>query len=379
MDQLRQPGELSLQGNLAENWRKWKQMFLLYISASGIAAKTDEVKSAALLHIAGEDAVEIYNSFQWQEAGDEKTLNKDRVRVCDDQIRRRLLREEDLTLKKAVDICRASEATTHQMKSFTADTEKNLQTDRYHVLDFQVVDGSPQCLLGLESSQNLELIKRVFTTKEEQKSDILDEYKDVFEGLGEITDVTHHITVDPNVPPVIHPPRKLPVALRDRVQKELERMEKLNVIERVHEPTQWVNSMVTVIKPNKTRICIDPRDLNKAISREHFPMRTIEEVVSGMPKAKVFSVLDASSGFWQIKLDEESSKFCTFNTPFGRFKFNRLPFGICSAPEVFQDVMSQVYESIEGVEIVADDILIWGETVAEHDQRLRNVFGEKPT
>ncbi|PIK34001.1 hypothetical protein BSL78_29182 [Apostichopus japonicus] len=188
MDQLRQPGELSLEGNLAENWRK--QMFLLYISASGIAAKTDEVKSAALLHVPGEDAVEIYNSFQWQEAGDEKTLNKlmekseeycaprknvtwerhifnttnqkqhetidyyvtelrNKAKSCefgtltkglirdrnvcgvsDDQIRRRLLRVEDLTLKKAVDICRASEATTHQMKSFTADTEKNLQTVR---------------------------------------------------------------------------------------------------------------------------------------------------------------------------------------------------------------------------------------------------------
>ena len=66
-------------------------------------------------------------------------------------------------------------------------------------------------------------------------------------------------------------------------------------------------------------------------------MTTIEEVVVSMPQAKVFSVLDATSGYWQVKLDEESSKLCTFNTPFGRYRFTRLPFGIKSAPEVFQN------------------------------------------
>jgi hypothetical protein len=88
---------------------------------------------------------------------------------------------------------------------------------------------------------------------------------------------------------------------------------------------------------NKIRVCIDPRDLNRAIKREHYPMKTIEEVVAGMPEAKVFSVLDATSGYWQMKLNEESSKLCTFNTPFGRYRFTRLPFGIKSAPEVFQN------------------------------------------
>ncbi len=76
--------------------------------------------------------------------------------------------------------------------------------------------------------------------------------------------------------------------------------------------------MVMVVKPEKLRICIDPQDLNKAIKREQYPLRTIEEIVAEMPNAKVFSVLDANYGFWQVKLDEESSKLCTFNTPFGR-------------------------------------------------------------
>ena len=135
------------------------------------------------------------------------------------------------------------------------------------------------------------------------------------------------------------------------------------MIERVQEATDWVNSMVTVVKPNgKLRICIDPRDLNKAIKRGYYPMRTIEEIASRMPNAKLFSVLDASSGFWQVQLDHASTKLCTFNTPFGRYMFKRLPFGISSTQDVFQAVMSEMFEDIEGVEAVVDDRIIWGTT-----------------
>ena len=148
----------------------------------------------------------------------------------------------------------------------------------------------------------------------------------------------------------------------------------LEVIERIQEPTDLVNSMVTVIKPNgKLRICIDPRDLNKAIRREYYPMRTIEEISTHMPNAKYFSVLDASSGFWQVKLDHKSAKLCTFNTPFGRYMFKRLPFGISSAQDVLS-IMSEMFEDIEGVEVVIDDLLIWGTTEEEHDARLEKVL-----
>ena len=152
-------------------------------------------------------------------------------------------------------------------------------------------------------------------------------------------------------------------------------MESLEVIEKVTEPTNWVNSMVTIIKPNGSlRICIDPRDLNKAIQREHYPMQTIEEVTTRMPDATYFSVLDASSGYWQISLDQESAKLCTFNSPFGRYMFKRLPFGLSSAQDIFQRVMAEMFEDINGVEVVVDDILVWGTNEAEHDSRLTKVL-----
>ena len=134
----------------------------------------------------------------------------------------------------------------------------------------------------------------------------------------------------------LHAPRKVPVAFHDRVKEELQRMENDGVIKKQEEPTDWVNSMIVVETPKKRRICIDPRDLNKAIKREHFAMKTIEEVVQNMPGAKVFSKLDATSGYWQLKLDEESSKLYTFNTSFGRYRFLCVPFGIVSENEIFQ-------------------------------------------
>ena len=226
-------------------------------------------------------------------------------------------------------------------------------------------------MLGLKTSEEMKLIKRVGSLS----NDIVNQYASSFTGLGCISDETHHIELKPDSKPVIHPPRKVPVTLRLKVKTELQRMERLGVIERVQEPTDWVNSMVTVVKPNgKLRICIDPRDLNRSIRREHYPMKTIEEVTSCIPNAKVFSVLDASSGFWQVKLDNESAKLCTFNTPFGRYMFKRLPFGISSAQDVFQSVMSQMFEDIEGVEVIVDDILVWGSTQTEHDERLERVL-----
>lgn len=114
-------------------------------------------------------------------------------------------------------------------------------------------------------------------------------------------------------------------------------MEKMGVIEKVEQPSEWVSSMVIDEKPDgKLRICLDPKDLNKAVMREHFPLPTQEEITTKLSGAQYFSKLDATNSFWQIKLDDESSNLCAFNTPFGRYKYKRMPFGIKSASEVFR-------------------------------------------
>ena len=179
-----------------------------------------------------------------------------------------------------------------------------------------------------------------------QVDELLKGYDKLFTGLGCLPG-EHTIEIDPSYTPVVHSPRRVPVALKEQIKEELQRMENAGVVVKQKEPTDWVNSMVTVIKPEKIRVCIDPRDLNRAIKREHYPMKTTEDMVAEMSDAKVFSVLDATSGYWQMKLDEKSSKLCTFNTLFGRYRFTRLPSGIKSAPEVFQKKMSQILENID--------------------------------
>ena len=255
--------------------------------------------------------------------------------------------------------------------------------DKYWPIEFQVVNHEVPNILGLTTCLQLNLVKRVLTIDKKEcveststaPEDIFEQYSDVFTGLGCVKGVVHHIETDPTVKPVIHPPRRVSAPLRQKVKDELDRMESLGVIERVQQPTEWVNSLVTVVKPNgKIRLCIDPKDLNRAIKREQYPMKTIEEVISRMPNAKFFSKLDATQGYWQVQLDDESATKCTFNTPFGRYRFHRLPFGISSAPEVFQRIMSQIFDGNEGIEVIVDDLLIWGETREQHDERLKQAL-----
>ena len=152
---------------------------------------------------------------------------------------------------------------------------------------------------------------------------------------------------------------------------ELSRMENIGVIKKDTEHARWVSSMIPVSKSNgEICVCLDPRELNQAIQCQHYPMPSIEDVTARMPNVKVFSKFDATSGYWQLKLTDESSLLTTFNTPFGRYKYVRLPFGINSAGEIWQRAMIEEFGDIEGVEIVVDDFLIWGENVAQHDERL---------
>ena len=153
------------------------------------------------------------------------------------------------------------------------------------------------------------------------RDQILKEYSDVFEGLG-CMDGPYHMELDETVKPVVHPPRKVPVALRDRLKEELDKLVREKVITPVTEPTNWVSSLVLVNKPEKLRICIDPQDLNKALLRAHYPLPTIEDVATRLCKAKVFSVLDAKNGFWQVQTNRRH--LTTFNTPFGRDRWLRL-------------------------------------------------------
>lgn len=139
--------------------------------------------------------------------------------------------------------------------------------------------------------------------------------------------------------------------------------------------------MVSVTKPNgKPRICIDPKPLNRALRRSHFPLPTIEDIRPELSRAKVFTVCEVKHGFWHIRLDEESSYLTTFANPFGRYRWLSMSMGISPAPEVFQMRLVQALESLRGVYVIADDVLITGEgqtqdeAIKDHNKKLRCFF-----
>lgn len=148
-------------------------------------------------------------------------------------------------------------------------------------------------------------------------------------------------------------------------------MEFNGYIAKVDKPTKRVSSMVLSVKNDKARICLDPRDLNKVISREHHPMKSIEDVIQSIPDAKVFSVLAAKSGILKIKqLEEESSYLTTMNTPVGRYIWLSLPSGIKCAPEIYQRIIDEMLEGIDGASAIIDDVLIVGKDLQHHDRIL---------
>jgi len=173
-----------------------------------------------------------------------------------------------------------------------------------------------------------------------------------------------------------HTPRKLAITLKAELKAHIEELEKMQVLEKVTELTDWISSEVVVRKGNKLRLCIDPKDLNKALKRSRYPMPMIEEILPELSKAKVFSVADARNGFWQVKLDAPSSYLMTFWTPFGRYRWLRMPIGIATAPEEYQRRQHEALEGLSGIYVIADDILITGqgetreEALQDHDHNL---------
>ena len=115
---------------------------------------------------------------------------------------------------------------------------------------------------------------------------------------------------------------------------------------------------------------MDLKPLNESVLREVHPLPKVDETLAQLSGAKIFSKLDANSGFWQIPLAKPSRLLTTFITPYGRYCFNKLPFGLSSAPKHFQKRMSQILTGLEGVLCQTDDVLVFGKNQEQHDARL---------
>ena len=204
--------------------------------------------------------------------------------------------------------------------------------------------------------------------------DMMTEFPDWFTGIGRFPgEYTIQLCHDACL--VIHTPRKCPIALCPKVQEHLNKMDCLGVITCVDEPMDWVSSIIYIQKLNgKLCLCLDPRDLNKAICHNHHKMPTMEEVAHKFAHSHYFTKLDACHGYWSIILEQESSLLTTFNSPFGRYHFLHLPFGLVYSQDIFQKKMDQILEECQGCIRIADTITIHGCTKAEHNAHLWNLM-----
>ncbi|KAK2710763.1 hypothetical protein QYM36_012067 [Artemia franciscana] len=238
---------------------------------------------------------------------------------------------------------------------------------------FYVVNSTSTPIVGYRSSIDLNVIKLVLNVNAEQTS-IEEKYKSLFECIGQLEGECNIHLKEGSIL-TVYPARRVPEALKDKLQDEPNRMERDGIIEKVTEPTEWVNSMVMIEKKNGTvRLCIDPVDLHKCIRRPYYPIPTLEDVTAKLHGAKVFSKMDARSGYWSLVLSATVSEMTTFSTIYGRYRFLRMPFGLLSAQDEFQCRMEEAFEGLEGVAIIIDDILVYGANQEEHDERLQAVM-----
>lgn len=227
-----------------------------------------------------------------------------------------------------------------------------------------VEKGTP--IMGKSTCVRMNLMKRIEV--------ITKDNEDLFEGIGCLKQFTYDIDMidNPNLP--ICPARKVPHILREQVKKELDMMVEQKIITPVTKPTPAVSPMVVIKKGDKIRLCIDPSAINKNLKRRHFPLNTVEEITARINGSQWFTLLDCRKGFWNLKVSKRTSDYLTFSTPFGRYSCLRMPFGLASAPEVFQQVMSTLLAEFKNVEVSMDDVLIHAKTRSELEMTTENVL-----
>ena len=159
------------------------------------------------------------------------------------------------------------------------------------------------------------------------------------------------------------------------MEKELKRLEDLDIIEKAEGPTPWVSPLVVVPKKNgEVRLCVDMREANKAVKRVKHLMPTIDELITDLNGSTVFSTLDLASAYHQLELDQNSRHITTFSSHVALYRYKRLMFGINVASEIFQNAVEETIRDIPGVKNISDDIVVHGKDQVEHDQRLHTVL-----
>lgn len=206
--------------------------------------------------------------------------------------------------------------------------------------------------------------------------EMLHEFAELFQPeLGTIKGVQAQLEVQDDATPKFFRPRSVPYALRGAIEQDLERLEQLGIIEKVRY-SDWAAPIVPVPKGDGgIRLCGDYKvTVNPVLKVDKYPLPTPEDLFATLAGGESFTKLDLSQAYQQIELTPESRRYVTVNTHKGLYRYTRLPFGIASAPSLFQQIMEKILQGIPHVVVYIDDILITGKDEKEHLHILRQVL-----
>ena len=248
-------------------------------------------------------------------------------------------------------------------------------------LKVYVVNGTGPNLMGLNWLQHIRLDWKslgvaVVKNKPQSISDILEQYQVVFrDELGTMKDFTAKLEIKSNTKPKFCRPRSIPFAIKELVEQELKNLQSKGILEQV-KCSEWATPLVPVPKRDgKIRLCGDYKTtVNPILDVDQYPLPKPEELMATVSGGQKFTKLDLSAAYQQMLLDEESPKLVTVNTHLGLFRYCRLPFGIASAPAIFQRAMDTLLKGIPHVICYIDDLLVTGLTEEEHVQNLTQVL-----
>jgi RNase H-like domain found in reverse transcriptase/Reverse transcriptase (RNA-dependent DNA polymerase)/Integrase zinc binding domain/Integrase core domain len=207
--------------------------------------------------------------------------------------------------------------------------------------------------------------------------DFKNNYKEIFDNdlSKPIKNITVDMRMNENAKGFVHKPYTVPFSIREKVEKQIDGLEKAGIIKRV-EYAEWASPMVIVKKPNgDIRACLDgSKTINPFIETNHYPIPLIDDLLVNKSDARWFTVLDLKGAYTQLCVSESTKQILGINTIKGLYVYNRLPFGVKPAASIFQSAMDKILEGIDNVQAYIDDVLIWGKDPIELCETMKQVF-----
>ena len=244
-------------------------------------------------------------------------------------------------------------------------------------LPLLVIEGEGPSLLGRNWLKHIKLDwKNIHIMKGDDLQLMLERHRGAFrDGLGKLQGYQAKIIIEPEATPKFCKARTVPYSMKVKIEEELDRLVSLGILQPV-QFSDWATPIVPLFKSDKSvRICGDFKVTVNPVSKlDRYPIPRIEDLFATLGGGTTFTKLDMSQAYQQIELEDSSRQCTVINTHKGLFQYNRLPFGISSAPAIFQRVMERLLQGIAGVVVYLDDVLVTGRTNEEHLESLELVL-----